>query len=281
MFQVRRSMKGDFPSVVAGAVGVAIACVPLSPAVAQQATTLNGPPVQVEPTASEPGVPRIVYNAGTPNPFSGAGGAGTGSGGGSGSGAGGSGNAGSSDALNTLLGTSWGASAIESAQAMGVNPSALAATCVIESGCRNVSGSGSITGAFQMTGATYTAMISKAVAENPQLAGQIVPGIAGQSDPATQAIAAAQYLKDGSAYLASSGVSNPTVLDVRSYFNFGPQGGARVANASDADTMASQLPMYTQAQLQRNGISSTTTVGQWRASVSDKMGNAASQTVRI
>jgi len=179
------------------------------------------------------------------------------------------------------LGTSWGASAIETAQAMGVNPSALAATCVIESGCRNVSGSGSITGAFQMTGATYTSMINKAIAENPQLAGQIVPGIAGQSDPATQAIAAAKYLKDGAAYLATSGISSPTVLDVRSYFNFGPQGGARVANASDADTMASQLPMYSQAQLQRNGITPSTTVGQWRASVTEKIGNAAGQSVRI
>lgn len=278
MFQVRRCVETRVPLAVLGAIAAVIAAVGSAPSVAQQATSLNGPPVQVEPMYSEPGVPRIVYNAGTPNPFAGAGGAGTGNGGGSTGGGGES--AAPSDALNTLLGTSWGASAIESAQAMGVNPSALAASCVIESGCRNVSGSGSITGAFQMTGATYTSMINKAIAENPQFAGQIVPGIAGQSDPATQAIAAAQYLKDGAAYLSRNGISNPSVLDVRSYFNFGPVGGANVATASSSEMMASQLPMYSQEQLRANGITPTTTVGQWRATIEAKVGNAAGQSVR-
>ena len=256
---------------------------PFAPAIAQQATSLNGPPVQVVPYVSEPGVPAIVINPGTPNPFPGSGGTGTGTGGGTGSGGSGSitgGNTGSSDALNTLLQQSWGASAISSASAMGVNPSALAATCVLESGCQNVGGSGSITGAFQMTGSTYTAMINKAIAENPALASQIVPGIAGQRDPATQAIAAAQYLKDGAAYLSSNGIANTTVLDVRSYFNFGPLGGANVANAASSDNMASQLSMYSQAQLRANGITPTTTVGQWRESVTARIGGASGQSVR-
>ena len=38
-------------------------------ATAQQATTLNGPPVQVLPYVSEPGVPQITVNPGRPNPF--------------------------------------------------------------------------------------------------------------------------------------------------------------------------------------------------------------------
>lgn len=46
------------------------------PVMAQQATSLNGPPVQVQPIASEPGVPAIQYNAGTLNPFPGSAGAG-------------------------------------------------------------------------------------------------------------------------------------------------------------------------------------------------------------
>jgi len=53
---------------------VVLALVP--PAIAQQATSLNGPPVQVEPYVSEPGVPAIQYNAGTPNPFPGSAGPG-------------------------------------------------------------------------------------------------------------------------------------------------------------------------------------------------------------
>jgi hypothetical protein len=39
------------------------------PVTAQQAATLNGPPVQVRPYVSEPGVPQITVNPGTPNPF--------------------------------------------------------------------------------------------------------------------------------------------------------------------------------------------------------------------
>ena len=37
-------------------------------AIAQQATTLNGPPVQVTPYVSEPGVPEINIPIGTPTP---------------------------------------------------------------------------------------------------------------------------------------------------------------------------------------------------------------------
>ena len=79
---------------------------------------------------SEPGVPQITINPGTPSPFpSDTGGAGTGGGG-----TGGGGNVGSSDALNTMMGTAWGNTAVANAESLGVNPSALAATCVLEFG---------------------------------------------------------------------------------------------------------------------------------------------------
>ena len=69
-------------------------------------------------------------------------------------------NVGGSDALGTMLATSWGMRPSATPK-LWRQPSALAATCVLESGCQNVGGSGSIAGAFQMTSATYTAMIKR------------------------------------------------------------------------------------------------------------------------
>jgi len=258
---------------------------------AQQAQTLDGAPVQVQPTALEPGVPAITVSVGTPNPFPGNGGAGTGTGSGTGDGTGdgtgvGSGGgataAGDSSALSKMLSTPWGATAVSNAQTVGINPSALAATCVVESGCQNVGGSGSngtITGAFQMSASTYTAMINAALAANPSLASQVVPGLGGQNDPATQSIAASEYLLQGSQYLQSHGIADPTVTDVRGYYNFGPAGGAAIANATSDQTMASVLSNFSAATLAKNGITSGETVGQWQAGVAAKIGNAATQSV--
>ena len=189
--------------------------------------------------------------------------------------------AGSGDgaALGKMMAQDWGSTAASNATAMGVNPSALAATCVIESGCKNVGGQGSVSGAFQMTDSTYTADINKALQANPSLAGSAVSGLAGKMDPGTQSIAAAQELKTAAQGLQSAGIANPTVLDTRGYYNFGARYGATLAQASDTQTMAALMPTYTSAQLAANGISSTTTVGQWRQSVTAKMGTAATQPV--
>ncbi len=242
------------------------------PTLAQVTATMSGAPVQVQPYVPEPGVPSFTVPTGSPTPP-------LDTGGGIGASTGTASNVGGSDPLNTMLATSWGGAAVSNAEALGVNPSALAATCVLESGCQNVGGSGSITGAFQMTSATYTAMINQALADNPSLAGQIVPGLAGQNDPATQSIAAAEYLSKGAQYLQSNGISDPSVLDVRGYHNFGPQGGAQIASAPDSEPIATALNMYSPAQLAANGITAGETVGQWRSSVAAKIGNAADQSV--
>jgi hypothetical protein len=233
--------------------------------------TMSGVPQQIVPQVAEVGLPAFTMPTGTVSLYGG----GTGTGGSSG----GSGTSTDSSALDTMLATPWGASAQQSAQALGVNGSALAATCVMESGCQNVSGTGTITGAFQMTAATYQSSLAAALAQDPSLAANIVPGLAGQSDPATQAIAAAEYLKQGAQYLQNNGISSPTALDVRGYYNFGPQGGAAIANAQDTDSMANTLNNYTPAQLANNGITAGETVGQWRAGVAAKMGSAASAAV--
>lgn len=233
--------------------------------------TINGVPQQIIPQVGEVGLPAFSIPTGTVS-------LGSTSPGTSSSGGGG-GTSTNSDALDTMLGTSWGASAQQSAEALGVNASALAATCVVESGCQNVAGTGSITGAFQMTAATYQSSLAAALAQDPSLAANIVPGLAGQNDPATQAIAAAEYLKQGAEYLESNGVANPTALQVRGYYNFGPANGAQLANADDDQLMSTVLPSVSSQTLTANGITPTETVGQWRASVAAKMGGAASQSV--
>ncbi|MCB8882884.1 hypothetical protein ACELLULO517_21740 [Acidisoma cellulosilytica] len=232
-------------------------------------------PIQVTPYASEPGVPTVTITSST-NPLAGDGDPTSGTGTGAGTGTGTSSSAGSSDALDTMLGQSWGAQAVSEAEAVGVNPSALAATCVVESGCTNAGTNGTATGAFQMQPAAFQEGLQTALAADPALASQIVQGSAGQSDPATEAVAASGYLMQANTALASNGITNPTVLDARAYYNFGPNAGVQIAQAQGTDLMSQYI---SPAAMAGNNISSTETVSQWQASVSSKIGNAASQTV--
>jgi hypothetical protein len=238
------------------------------PSWAQQAQTLNGAPVQMQPYVTEPGVPAVTVNVGTPNPFGGLGG---GTGGGL---------SGGSDALTTMLGTSWGSQASADAQSLGVNASALAATCVLESGCgANVGNGSGAQGVFQMYPAAFNEGLQTALAANPLLASQIVQGAAGMNDPVTEAIAASGYLMQANQALQNAGVSNPTVLDVRGYYNFGPAYGAQLALANPNEPIANVLSGMSASALAKNGITPGETVAQWHASVSSKIGNAAGQTV--
>jgi hypothetical protein len=246
------------------------------PSWAQVALTLSGPPVQVTPYASEPGVPIITITPGSVNPFPSGSGTGTGSSGGDSSG---TTSAGDNDALNTLLSQSWGSTAVSNAEAVGLNPSALAATCVVESGCQNVNGASGAQGAFQMYPAAYQEGLQTALAANPSLASQIVQGSAGMNDPTTEAIAASGYLLMASQTLESAGVSSPTVLDARGYYNFGPSYGSQLALADADEPIANELSGMSQSTLTQNGITAGETVGQWRASVSSTIGNAAGQSI--
>jgi hypothetical protein len=256
------------------AAGIAVPCW------AQQATTLSGAPVQLQPYVSEPGVPAVTVNLGTPNPFGGLdGGDGTGTGGTGGAGGTGS-SSGSSDALTTMLGTSWGATAAANAQSVGLNASALAATCVMESGCgANVGNGDGAQGVFQMYPAAFQEGLQTALAANPGLASEIVQGAAGMNDPTTEAIAASGYLMQANTALQNAGVSDPTVLDARGYYNFGPQYGAQLAQANPHEPIANVLSGMSASSLAENGITAGETVGQWQDSVFAKIGNAANQSI--
>jgi hypothetical protein len=238
--------------------------------------TINGVPQQIIPQVGEVGLPAFTFPTGTVSSGSGTTGTGTMNGG--------TGTSTDSSALDTMNATSWGAAASQNAQALGVNASALAATCVMESGCQNLGGPGSagnITGAFQMMASTYQSSMAAALQQDPSLASNIVPGLAGQNDPATQAIAAAEFLRQDALQLQAAGISNPTALDVRGSYNFGGVNGVAIANADPSTPMATVLQSMSASTLAQNGITPGETVGQWKSAVSAKMGSAASAPVLI
>lgn len=191
---------------------------------------------------------------------------------------GGSGDGADSPAMAAMMARSWGEAAAQNAQRVGVTPVAVAATCVMESGCSsNPAANGTISGTFQMRDDTFTAMINAAVARDPNLAANIVPGLAGKLDPATQSAAAAEYLRQGAVALQATNLANPSVLDVRGYYNFGPAPAVNVARAADDAVMSDLVPL-TAAQYRANGIvPGVTTAGQWRAAVTSRIGPSAAQ----
>ena len=248
-----------------------------SGACGQVATSLNGPPVQVVPYVSEPGVPMIEIVPGQPSGLSGLGQTGVSNG--TDPATGGGQTVGGSEALNTLLATPYGASIVSTSQALGVNASALAATCVLESGCQNVKSSAGSTasGPFQMINSTYNSMIEAAAQDNPSLASSFN----GKNDPVTEAAAAAELLKVEAVQLQNAGISNPNFLDVRGGFAFGNGNTYAVASASDNQPLGAILTNWSAATWQSNSLTPQTTVGQWRQSVISKVGSAASQPVLV
>jgi len=233
--------------------------------------TMNGVPLLPIPTYDEVGLPPFTMPTGTLSTVqnSPATPDATTAGGGSGDGA-------DSVAMTTMMSRSWGEAASQNAETVGVTAVSVAATCIMESGCTtNPASNGTISGTFQMRDDTFIQSINSALARNPSLAANIVPGLAGKLDPATQSIAAAEYQRQGAVALQAANVPNPTVLDVRGYYNFGPGNAAGIALAQNDAVMSDIVPL-TSKQYQANGITpGVTTIGQWRASVTAKIGQTA------
>ncbi len=270
------------PGVQAKAMALAAAAfaVGINGAVRAQiaAETVTGVPQQILPAYPEPGAPVFTITPGSPL-FGGAtAGTNGGAGGGNGAAVGAGGNP-----LDVMMAQDWGSAAVGNAQALGVNPAALAATCVLESGCQNVGSSGgsSASGAFQMISSTYTADLNAALAANPSLAGQVTAGAGGQMDPATEAIAAAQDLRSAALGLQAAGIATPTVLDVRGAYNFGAAYAAPLALADNSALMSQVLSGTSASTLAANGITAGMTVGQWRQTITNQIGTAASQPVLV
>jgi len=235
--------------------------------------TTTGLPVSVIPTAPEPGLPTFSYPSGGPTGVGAGDGSGSGASGDSGSGSGSGGTLPTNATLEQVASQDY----IQQAAAQaGISPEALAATCMAESGCKNTGASSgsSASGEFQMINSTYTAMINEFAQENPDI--QVDTSLAGKMDPANEAYAAAQYIEDGVAALQAGNIANPTNVDLRGYYQFGPTAGVAIAAASPGDNLEGIVNL-TPAQMAANGITATTTVGQWQQAYANKVGAVAYQ----
>ena len=130
-----------------------------------------------------------------------------------------------------------------------------------------------------MINSTYTADVNGALTYDPAISGSIVSGLAGQMDPTTEAYAASYELRTDALALQSDGITDPTVLQTRAMYQFGSGAGPGVADAPDSANIA-QLTGLSAASLAANGLTSSSTVGQWRQTIINKLGSAtANQTV--
>jgi hypothetical protein len=276
--KIRTSVPGDILCGVlafAGLVGLAAwAAADPGP------VTQSGLPVQVQPSAPEPGLPQFSFPSGNPDTSGGSGGSGSADGSGSGGGTGGGSGGGSLPPNATLEQVAQQNYIQTAASAAGISPEALAATCMVESNCQNVGASSgsSASGEFQMINSTYLSMINQFAQENPDI--PVDTSLAGKMDPQNEAYAAAQYLADGVQALQAAGDANPTNVDLRGYYQFGAGLGSQIALAQP-DQNLEDIVQLTPAQMAANGITSTTTVGQWRQTYANKVGAAAYQAVGV
>jgi hypothetical protein len=97
-------------------------------------------------------------------------------------------------------------------------------------------------------------------------------------DPATEAYAAAYELQQDAQLLQNNNISNPTMLDVRAVYQFGAGIGPNVAAAPDSANIESIVNLSASA-LAANGLTSSSTVGDWRQSNIKILGASASQVV--
>lgn len=238
----------------------------------------KGLPPTTIPTYLEKGAPNFKYPSGGADAGSGGGAPGEGDGGGQ-SGSGGNDDYNACpgcDPMQKMMAQPWGADACNAATKVGITCDALAATCVVESRCRNVQGVGSVSGAFQMTDATYREMVNQAARENADAG--IDTSLAGKNNPANQAWASAQYNYNGATYLQNNGIENPTFTDVRGYYQFGPRNAVDLATARNSDNLQSIVNL-SPAAMQANGITAATTVGEWRQRITNQVGSVATQPV--
>ncbi len=171
------------------------------------------------------------------------------------------------------------AQAAAAATALGVNPSALAATCMMENQCQNdgvTTGASDAAGAFQMISSTCTSDINGAIAEDPSIAGSIAQGLAGRMDSGTEAYAAAYELQRDAIQLQAAGISTPTVVDARAVHQFEAGVGASVAKADDPANIESIVGLSSSA-LASNGLTASSTVGDRRSMQATTLSASAAQ----
>ena len=171
--------------------------------------------------------------------------------------------------LQTLMGQSYGQTAVSTADQLGVNAASVAAIAQVESGFQNVgtaNGSTTATGPWQFTQGTF-----QEVSQSNNL------GFSSSdlTNPNAQATEAPYYLQQIASTIGAATGQPATTVQAYSGWVFGPDAGAQIANAS-ASTPLSAL--VSAQSLANNGMSNWT-VGDFDAAMSAKLGAVANQTV--
>lgn len=176
--------------------------------------------------------------------------------------------AGGAPRLDLMLSREWGDAASHDADAAGITRESLSSYCHIESNCTDLGAraGSTIEGPWQVKNSTGVAAAQRA-------------GLSGydNSDPVQQAAAAAEEMRSIGAKLQNAGIE-PTALNVRAGYQFGPAYAVSLNTAAPDTPMAAVLTSYSPDVLRANGVSSMT-VGQWRASVANKLGAGANTSI--
>ena len=227
-------------------------------------SSYTGVPAQVIPQAVETGAPSFTTPTGGGS-FMGN----TGSGPSTGTGSGGTYSGGGGASLDQMMAQSYGQTAYNTAQQLGLNPDAVAGIGQIESGFRNVAtsnGSSSATGPWQITSGTWSDYVSKY--NLPYTA-------ADRTNPDAQAVVAPYIIKDYASAVSTALGQPATVQQAYGAYLFGPGGGSRIATA---DSGAPMSQFVSSTQLSNNNMVGWT-VGQYNSAIAGRLGSVANETV--
>jgi hypothetical protein len=193
----------------------------------------------------------------------------TGSGGTSG-GSGSTGATGGGSNIDDLEAQSYGQAAITAANNLNLDPNALADYASVESGFQNIGDTGgttSATGPWQVTQGTFNYI-------NQQYGLGYSP--TDITNPDDEAVVAAYTIQNYAQQVQTATGSPPTIVQTYGAYEFGPMYGADIATASSSQLLSSIVPA---SYLSNNNISSSTTVGQYYANESTKLGGTANNAV--
>lgn len=169
--------------------------------------------------------------------------------------------------LAALARQSYGATAINHAQEIGVNPNATAAIARAESNFRNVptaNGSTSATGPWQITSGTWDDTVQRY--NLPYTSGD-------RTDPEAQAVVGNHVIRQYAAATQNALGRPATTAETYGSYVFGPSVGPRLATASPETALSSIVP----AQSLRNNGMQSWTVGSFNAHAAGRLGAAANQ----
>ena len=171
--------------------------------------------------------------------------------------------------LHTLLAQSYGHTAVDTSDQLGVNPASVAAIAQVESGFQNVgtaNGSTTATGPWQFTRGTF---------DEVSQSNNLGFGPSSLTDPNAQATAAPYYLQQIASTIGAATGRPATTLQAYGAWVFGPDAGAQIATASSNVPLSALVGGQS---LANNGMSNWT-VGDFRTAEMSKLGLAANQTV--